>query len=548
MKRSILIVMIDVMVLSVLSLNIGRGSSSFLLPVYQWNSIIQKGLEREKEFQDQIQSLKDRAEQSEQKALEAGALIEQHKALNDTTALHAAELARREAEAYQKMQDATEKAQKAELEARVALEQKKLAEQAREQAEARKQEAEKTAQQAEKAARNAEIKAGTAQEREQEVLQRIGAMQQESATLLDQNIQTSKLLQDTRHERDMTHAELQRLLEIKEELAAREKAALEQAEAERKKAAELLVQAKVAEEQAKEAQARVESSQTYINALRERIVNTKLSEQETQIKLQQAEQQSVELQSKITAIETEKNQSVWIQRDQSLVGCAITISSLSRHSGERALYQEELFVPVVRLGDQSCIAADADALGLFWWNVQYGDNINGVDYTLFNPAGTNTIRASLTQPIAADPQAPRVCYLPVDASNAPPGIEICGIARLKQERIQEALAFSPANPDASVRVQLTPTIDDRFLTVKPVQTKGLFSRRELRQGDYLLTETGLFIGLMISNEKAYVLPTVWPTAPSITIPLIKAEPTNEYNTAFSEQAQALKKTIKASIP
>ncbi|MDD4734650.1 MAG: hypothetical protein PHP44_00940 [Kiritimatiellae bacterium] len=550
MKRSILIVMIDVMVLSALSLNVGRGSASFLLPVYQWNSIIQKGMEREKEFQQRIEELKRRAEQAERQAKEADGLIGLHKELNDTAAQQAGELARREAEAYRKMQEADQRAREAEVQARVAEEQKKYAEEARKQAEAQRKDAERLVRQAEKAAAEAERQAATSREREQEVKKRIAAMQEESTTLLDQSVQTSKLLQDARHDRDVTQAELHRLLEAKDELSAREKAALEQIEAERKKAEELLVQARLAESQAQDAQARVESSQHYISALRERIVSTKLSEQETQIKLQQVEEQREELKERLDELESEKNQSVWVQRDQALVGCSISISSRHRHSGERALYQEEIYVPVIQVGTQACLAADFDALGLSWWHVQYGDSINEVAYTLFSPT-TNAARTRLTAPLLSDSQAPSVCYLPVDATNLlAPGLTICGISRLKQERIQEALAFSPVNPDASVRVHLTPTLDERFLTVKPAQAKGFFSRRELRQGDYLLSETGLFIGLMISNEKAYVMPTTWPGASSgaWTIPITRADSSNEYLSAFSDQAQKLKKALKAFDP
>lgn len=551
MKRSVLIVMIDVMVLSVLSLNIGRGaSSSFLLPVYQWNTLIQKGLEREKEYRQELQDLKIRAEQAEKKAMEAGELLDRHKVLSDSAARQASDLAQRESEAYRKMQKAAEEARAAELQAQVALEQKKLAEQVRAQAEVEKKEALLKAEQAEKAAAEAAITARTAREREQEVLQRIAGMQQESATLLDQQIQTSKLLQDTRHERDMTHAEMQRLLEAKEELTAREKTALEQADAERKKAAELLVQVRLAEAQAKDAESRAESSQTYINALRERIVSTKLAEQEVTMRLQQAEQQSAELKAKMESIEAEKNQSVWIQRDQALTVCSVSLGALSRHTGERTLFQEDLYLPVTLIGGQPCLVADFDQLGLSQWHVQYGDNMNAVEYTVSSPS-TNAARIRLTHPILADPQAPRVCYLPVSVSNgALPGLTLCGMARLKQERIQEALAFSPANPDTSVRVLLTPALDERFLTVKPVQTKGLFSRRELRQGDYLLTETGFFIGLMITHDKAYVVPDapLRTDEPAFKVPLLNADPTNTYFTTFSGQAQSLRKTVKAFNP
>ncbi len=277
---------------------------------------------------------------------------------------------------------------------------------------------------------------------------------------------------------------------------------------------------------------------------------TKLSEQETQIKLKQVEEQREELKERLDEVEAEKNQSVWVQRDQALAGCAISISSRHRNSGERALYQEEIFVPVIQMGTQAFLAADFDALGLSWWHVQYGDSINEVTYALFSPS-TNDARTRLMAPLLVDPQAPRVCYLPIDSTSAGVGgLTVCGIARLKQERIQEALAFSPVNPDASVRVHLAPTLDERFITVKPAQVKGFFSRRELRQGDYLLTETGLFIGLMISNEKAYVMPTTWPGSSSgaLAIPISKADSSNEYLTAFSEGAQNLKKTLKTFNP
>ena len=57
MKKSALIVMVDVMVLSVLSMQVGDGDSRSPIPIHRWSELIERGMQKEELYRSKIAEL-----------------------------------------------------------------------------------------------------------------------------------------------------------------------------------------------------------------------------------------------------------------------------------------------------------------------------------------------------------------------------------------------------------------------------------------------------------------------------------------------------------
>jgi hypothetical protein len=536
--------MLDVMVLSVLSLNIGRDSSSFLLPVYQWSSVIEQGIEKEKDYREKIAQLERDKALAEERARQAGELAGQHKELQETTIEQLEKLSEREQQAYQRMLEAEETARNAELQAKLAEEQKQQALEAAQRAAAEKEAAQALAEQAERQAQEASVQAQLAREREAEIKQRISQMEQKQQELAAQQRDAEQQAGEVKGELQHKAGELAAVIQAQQEALKREQEAMQKLQAERERAEQLLVEARLARQEAEQAEQRSQASQKFISHLRDRIVDLKLEEQQARLTLETVQEDKEELSQKLTEIEEARNQSVWVQRDRAMVECSITIVERDQAAGEIQTYQEEVYLPTVAYGDGIYIITDAEHLGLLWWQIQYDRDVVSLAYRV-SSLSTAAPPVRLVGPVLSPDSTPAVCMTAVESPAGTAPLQPAGMDMIKTERIQRALAFSPVMPDKSVHVEITPMLKQPYLTVKTLKNKSWFSRREVSEGDYLLTESGHFIGIMVSRELCYVPPTGFPSGEKVSrVPLAPDAPDGTRYDQFVDSARELRQRIK----
>ena len=547
MKKSVLLVMLDVMVLSVLALTSGQqnGASGLLLPVYQWSQLIEKGLEKEKDYEVRLANMKSEMDKAREEASRAKQFIDQQKEFQDTTLSQLEKAAQQQHSAEEQMQQALKQTRQAEMEAQLATEQKRIAEQQADAAQALREQAELQAAVAQQEAQKALIQAEVAKQQQQKALQQLNELSTQTKQIQQQSSQ-KELTTATLTEK-LAALEKQRI-EREAEMAAirqREELARQKAETAEQQAAALQARTEMAEKQLDQMNNRIDASRQYITRLRDTLTTVKVAEQKVKTQLDSTMEQKQQLEQKLEEIEQEQNRSVWVQRDEAMALLSFSITNRDHGSGDSQTQTELLYYPLVQMGSETIIPTDFYSLGLNSWQIQYARDITDVSATICN-IYSNTLCQKLNRSILSLPEEPAICLIPL--IKLPPNLvtrplDVAGMAYIKQNRIQQALAFSPANPDKSLPVQVTPTLNNNFLITKPVKNSSIFSRRPLNRGDYLLTDKGRFIGIMIDTERCFVLPDSFPdTSTATQIPLLPTLSTKPYST-FIDQARTVKNQL-----
>jgi hypothetical protein len=97
---------------------------------------------------------------------------------------------------------------------------------------------------------------------------------------------------------------------------------------------------------------------------------------------------------------------------------------------------------------------------------------------------------------------------------------------LKEQRLQSALLFSAEDVNAYGQVEISPLVGRDYLNVRPL------SGKKPKVGDYLLTERGEFVGVMVESDVCSVLSNKLSSSPKpIIIPLTER---NEKGLYWSE--------------
>jgi len=492
MNKSLLIVMLDVMVLSVLSLTHGQraGTSGFLLPVYEWSKVIEKGLAQEQTLRAEIGSWRDRAAQAEERAARAEALLDRQLALQD-------DAQRRLAAAADVQQLLREELERARLAAGDSGAQVRQADEQRRAAEAQAAAARQEQVRAEERAQAAAAQADEARRQQQQAEAQVQAERQA-------------------------------------------------ADAVRREAAQAAARVTAADDALRRAAERTDDQQKTIELQRDRLIALSVQMQKAEMETAAAETQRAALAEQLDRIEQERSRSVWVQRDRALAGCAITLIATDQTTGDSRVLTDSVSLPVVSLGGALYAVGDFQSLGLNWSQVQADRDLTTAQYRLFNlTAAAAAEDAALVGPILSFNAAPPVCLLPIPPASrgvTEGALTPATMAYIKENRLQTALAFSPANPDRSLPVSVTPAVAGPFLVVKPVPGKALFSRRLLNPGDYLLTENGRFIGVMVSADRCYVLEESLPPEVAL-IPLAREVGSVPY-ARFVAQAREVHKAIR----
>lgn len=488
MRRSILIVMLDVMVLSVLALTAGKrggNENNIPVPLYRWSTVVEEGLRKEQAYQDEVKRL-------EEQLARSAALAEQ--AMRQAEEARAA--AGRERSGSQEMQQRVHEMELAAEKARSATELAKremqLAQQTAEQARLRTEEYERQRSTAEQQAAQARIEA----QRLQTVASSAESAQQQAEREAAEAAARIEALEE----------QVAQLDELKTaEAAAKERARSLEEERER-----LAAERGRLAEQNEQYAAKLAGLHGEVAALEVQ----KQDAVETAAQLEQEKQQA----------EVERQKSVWIRRDESLRRLNISYTEYNSRNSRDFVTRRELVMPLVKVGRGVLIPSDFRKLGLarsFFGGLS--DSVSQVEGTLRTLSGD--VNALPLSSILVPGPEPQVCLVRFEGEQDG-ALESITMETLKERRIKDALLFSPDEVNEHGRVEIVPVIGSDYLTVEHA------SGKKPKVGDYLLTDRGEFIGLMVTKEQCYVMPHVLSRTP---LPVIIPITSSNQNSVYFEE-------------
>ncbi|MDZ8118868.1 hypothetical protein [Pontiella agarivorans] len=520
MRRSILICMLDVMVLSVLALNArhtaGGGAGNIPAPTGRAAGLIEEGLRNEAGYREEIARLEARLKESAEisrKALEQAALVE----------------ARAERQRAENLQ-ALEKLRAAEL----------AAMQARSQADVAAREAELVSRQAEEA---------RARTREFEAREREAKAQAEAA--LARVALAEKLAEEAERrakeiEKSADSRETE-ILAIKEEVA-RARAEKEVAEQRAKELRTALADREAALHAARAAEAEASAKAAVALTERERLAQKteQVTEElvEARVSVATLKTEDKEKEAAIAKLEAEKkkaveeqNASVWVRRDEAMRRVMVSYTEQNGSSGRLYRVNKQLFMPLVQVGGFTLVPAEFKALGLkkSFFGGGLSDRITdvrGVAAPMVGEAKSGSLR-TLIVPV----EEPQVCLAHASAAGVD-ALKPVTMAGIKKRRMRTAMLFSYNDVNAYGLVEIVPMLGRDYLRVRAISG----SRPQV--GDYLLTDRGEFIGVMVENEVCYVLPQELASEPKpVIIPLRAYGRQEGYLTEFVDRLNEVRKLV-----
>ncbi|VGO21313.1 coiled-coil domain-containing protein [Pontiella sulfatireligans] len=512
MRRSILIVMLDVMVLSVLALTArqraGGGTiANIPVPTSGISRMVEEGLRNEASFRDEISRLETQLKEASaiaQKALDQAALAEAKAGRESEESdevlekLRAMELAAERARA-----DAT----LAKREAELVNEQAALAKERTRELELR--EAEAKARAHELALRELEAKART-----DAALARLELAE-------DKALEAELLAQEAERSAGDKDSEVLALQQEMMAIRAAQLLAEERAEAlsvtlsgQEAELSEARTDAASARATAQVAMAERERMVVKTEQVAEQLVQTR----ETMATLQERKKGDAEkiaqFQEEKRAAVEEESKSVWVQREEALRRVQISYTEYNSANGQSFRTSKELVMPLVKLDQFLLVPAEFKELGLkrsFFGGLSESiTDVKGVLSPMVGEAKPGTLNAVIVP--AAEPQ---VCLVHSvgEATGALVPVTMQG---LKEQRLQTALLFSPDDEEEYGQVDISPVLGRDYLNVRAQKGK------KPKTGDYLLTERGEFIGVMVKSDICSVLPGKLTGSPKpVIIPLRK---------------------------
>ena len=491
MRRSILIVMLDVMVLSVLALTArqraGGGAGNIPLPTGGMARMVEEGLRNEAAYRDQIARLEGQLKEATElsrKALERADLAEAKSDRDRADRLAALEKLRQaELAAATARSDAEVSAREAEL----VNQQAQLAKQHTLELERKEREAKERADAALVKMKLAEQKAAEAERRASEAAldsTELARVEEQALLARAERDAAKKRAQELKTELTRRENELAAAKTVAAEAAAKATVALSERER---------LAGKNEEVTQKLVQARADAA-----ALEER----GKSDKERVAKLEAEKQAAVE----------KLNKSVWVQRDEAMRRVRIRYTERKASNSQPYATDKELAMPLVKVGGFTVVPSEFGELGLaksfFSGLSDRVTDVAGVASPMVGEGKAGTLQAIMVP--AAEPQVGLVHV--ADASGN--ALEPITMEGLKQRRLRVASLFSPKDMNAYGLVEIVPMLGRDYLTVRTV------SGRRPKVGDYLLTDRGEFIGVMVRSDVCYVLPgKVASTPKPVIIPL-----------------------------
>ncbi|MDF7826253.1 hypothetical protein P4B35_19655 [Pontiellaceae bacterium B12227] len=479
MRRSILVVMLDVMVLSVLALtsrNLRDGQSNIPVPASGLSRVLEEGLRNEAGYRSEIARLEAQLKESSEvarKALEQAALAEakadreRAEGADALTKLREAELAAERARskaalAAREAELVNQQADLAKVRTRELEQREREAKARADAAHARVKLAEQKAEEAERLAREAERSAG---DRDSEIL----ALRQEAL-----NARAAKELAEKRAN------------ELSGKLASREADLLSAKSAE----AEAVAKARVALNERERLETKTEQVAEKLVEARESVAVLKEREKTDAEKLAQLEQEK-------KAAAEERNKSVWVRRDEAMRRVMI---SYTEHSANGKTYRTEkqLAMPLVDVGGFMVVPAEFKSLGLrksfFGGLSERVTDVRGVAAPMVGEPQAGSLRALIVP--ASEPQ---VCLAHVNSATEG-ALKPVTMQGVKNRRLRTAMLFSAKDVNAYGLVEIVPMLGRDYLSVRTL------SGSRPKVGDYLLTDRGEFVGVMVKSDVCHVMP------------------------------------------
>jgi hypothetical protein len=194
-------------------------------------------------------------------------------------------------------------------------------------------------------------------------------------------------------------------------------------------------------------------------------------------------------------------------------------------------FKAAAYPPVVSIDGHSYIIANSTTLGFGWWGVspsalQQGE-ITELEYDIRRSGETNWAGA-LTSPaciLSADSHA-----VAIELSDAVPGLqtmELAGPDAVLQTDQRKLNIFKSTAAGLSFEVDASPDLaDPRYLTIRrPLRGVATWFENPAYRadiGDYMVTSDGKLVGIMISRERCLVLNKEAIQTCASSIPLVSA--------------------------
>jgi predicted nuclease with TOPRIM domain len=202
-------------------------------------------------------------------------------------------------------------------------------------------------------------------------------------------------------------------------------------------------------------------------------------------------------------------------------------------------FKATAYPPVVNIDGHSYVIADSQQLGFHWWGVspsalQQGE-VTDISYDIRRSGETNWAGA-LTSPaciLAADPHT-----VAIELADTVPGLqtmELAGPDAALQTDQRKLNIFKSSAAGLSFEVDAAPDLSDpRYIVVKrPLRgVAAWFENPAYRAdaGDYMVTGDGKFVGIMVSRDRCFVLDKEAIQKCAASIPLISAR---QFQTALA---------------
>lgn len=342
----------------------------------------------------------------------------------------------------------------------------------------------------------------------------------------------------------------QKDLQVK--LAETEKIKLEYEEAQaRLKTLENQVQQQrleIAKAQAKEEEARRVQTELLVRN-EERVEEHAAKTAELQKQVVTLEVQKDNESQKVAKLEEEKRlseeeaaKSVWVKRDEALRNMNIQYTEYSSSGDRDYTTDKTLTMPLVKIGDLVFVPAEFEKLGLksSFFGGGLSDYVTDVKGELRSSKDEEIGWSKITS-ILVSGKEPQVCLVRF-AGNSTGAISAISMDELKEQRIRSALLFTPDEITEYSNVQIMPIVGTDYLKI--IAPDG----KKPKVGDYLLSERGDFIGVMVTKENAYVIANSLQGIPApISIPMVRGKDSDGYFNEFIKMLAIARERVKIQM-
>jgi hypothetical protein len=187
-------------------------------------------------------------------------------------------------------------------------------------------------------------------------------------------------------------------------------------------------------------------------------------------------------------------------------------------------FRSTAYPPVVNVGGRSFVVANGQTLGFNWWALDSESEITQLKYTV-NRAGDTPWSGPLTGPACALRADPHV--VAVELSQPTPGVstmELAGPDAIVQSDQHRLYVFKSTAAGLSFEIDTAPDLaDPRYLVIKRAMrgVAAWFENPAYRAdvGDYVVTSDGKLVGIMVSRERCFILGKDNLTDCALSVPL-----------------------------